>query len=44
MSNRRNLMGDLRNRWWNNLFGIIGLIGLIAILAMSLRLIISLIS
>lgn len=41
MSNRRNLMGDLRNRWWHNLFGIIGLI---AILAMSLRLIISLIS
>jgi manganese transport protein len=41
MSNRRNLMGDLRNRWWHNLFGTIGLI---AILATSVRLVISLTS
>ncbi|MBT2515425.1 Nramp family divalent metal transporter [Arthrobacter sp. ISL-30] len=36
MSNRPQLMGDLRNRWWHNLFGVIGLV---AILATSARLI-----
>jgi manganese transport protein len=41
MSNRRNLMGELRNRWWHNVFGTIGLI---AILAISLRLITTLVS
>ncbi|NKX55408.1 Nramp family divalent metal transporter [Arthrobacter sp. E918] len=41
MSNRRDLMGELRNRWWHNLFGAIGLV---AILATSLRLILSLTS
>ncbi|GER23961.1 manganese transporter [Zafaria cholistanensis] len=41
MSNRRSLMGDLRNKWWHNL---LGTIGLIAILATSVRLITSLLS
>lgn len=36
MANRRSLMGTLRNRWWQNLFGAIGLI---AVLCLSLRLI-----
>jgi manganese transport protein len=36
MSNRTELMGSLRNRWWHNL---LGAIGLIAILASSVRLI-----
>ena len=29
-------MGDLRNKWWHNLFGAIGLL---AIIALSIRLI-----
>jgi manganese transport protein len=36
MANRASLMGELRNKWWHNLFGAIGLI---AIIASSLRLI-----
>jgi manganese transport protein len=36
MANRRSIMGDLRNKWWHNLFGAIGLI---AIIASSIRLI-----
>jgi manganese transport protein len=36
MANRSSLMGELRNRWWHNLFGTIGLI---AIVASSIRLI-----
>jgi manganese transport protein len=36
MANRSSLMGELRNRWWHNLFGAIGLI---AIVASSVRLI-----
>lgn len=36
MANRGNTMGDLRNRWWHNLFGALGLI---AIVASSIRLI-----
>ncbi|PPF62735.1 manganese transporter [Clavibacter michiganensis] len=36
MANRRSLMGVLRNRWWQNLFGAIGLL---AVLCLSLRLI-----
>lgn len=36
MANKSSLMGDLRNRWWHNLFGAIGLI---AIIASSIRLI-----
>jgi Mn2+/Fe2+ NRAMP family transporter len=36
MANRRSVMGDLRNKWWHNLFGAIGLI---AIIASSIRLI-----
>ena len=40
MANNRKLMGDLRNRWWQNLFGVIGLV---SVLALSVRLVISLI-
>jgi manganese transport protein len=36
MANKSSLMGDLRNRWWHNLFGAIGLV---AIIASSIRLI-----
>ena len=36
MANKSSLMGDLRNRWWHNLFGAIGLV---AIVASSIRLI-----
>ncbi|MBN9177450.1 MAG: Nramp family divalent metal transporter [Microbacterium sp.] len=39
MANRRSLMGDLRNRWWQNLAGGIGLV---AVLALSVRLVTSL--
>lgn len=41
MSNRPDLMGELRNTWWQNLFG---LIGLFAVLALSVRLLMSLIA
>jgi Mn2+/Fe2+ NRAMP family transporter len=41
MSNRRSLMGDLRNKWWHNVFAILGMI---AILATSVRLLTSLIN
>ena len=40
MANKTALMGDLRNKWWHNLFGAIGLI---AIIALSIRLISTLI-
>ncbi|WP_353712973.1 Nramp family divalent metal transporter [Arthrobacter sp. K5] len=40
MSNKTAVMGDLRNTWWQNLFGIIGLV---AIVATSIRLITTLI-
>jgi Mn2+/Fe2+ NRAMP family transporter len=36
MANKRSVMGDLRNRWWHNLFAAIGLV---AIVASSIRLI-----
>jgi manganese transport protein len=36
MSNHKTLMGDMRNRWWQNVFGVIGLV---AVLALSVRLI-----
>jgi len=36
MANKKEVMGELRNKWWHNLFGIIGLV---AILASSIRLI-----
>ncbi|MFM2475306.1 Nramp family divalent metal transporter, partial [Burkholderia cenocepacia] len=39
MANRRSLMGDLRNRWWQN---VLGVIGLVAVLALSVRLLVSL--
>ncbi|WP_345473473.1 Nramp family divalent metal transporter [Glutamicibacter ectropisis] len=41
MANNKEIMGDLRNRWWHNVFGIIGLV---AILASSIRLVSALIS
>ncbi|MBP1135029.1 Mn2+/Fe2+ NRAMP family transporter [Arthrobacter sp. PvP023] len=40
MANKKAVMGDLRNKWWQNLFGAIGLI---AIIASSIRLITTLI-
>lgn len=40
MANRRTLMGGMRNRWWQNLLGIIGLA---AVIALSVRLLITLI-
>ncbi|MDN3494909.1 Nramp family divalent metal transporter [Planococcus sp. APC 4015] len=39
MANRRSLMGDMRNKWWQNLLGIVGLV---AVLALSVRLAFSL--
>ncbi|WP_082979038.1 Nramp family divalent metal transporter [Arthrobacter sp. B6] len=36
MANRASIMGELRNKWWHNLFGAIGLV---AIVASSVRLI-----
>jgi Mn2+/Fe2+ NRAMP family transporter len=39
MANRRGLMGEMRNRWWQNLFGVIGLL---SVLALSVRLALSL--
>jgi Mn2+/Fe2+ NRAMP family transporter len=36
MSNHKTLMGDMRNRWWQNVFGVIGVV---AVLALSVRLI-----
>lgn len=39
MANNRKLMGDLRNRWWQN---VLGVIGLLAVLALSVRLLASL--
>jgi Mn2+/Fe2+ NRAMP family transporter len=40
MANRRTLMGGMRNRWWQNLLGIIGLA---AVIALSVRLLVTLI-
>lgn len=40
MANRRALMGDMRNRWWQNLLGVIGLL---AVMALSVRLFLTLI-
>lgn len=39
MANRRSLMGDLRNRWWHN---VLGVVGLVSVLALSVRLLVSL--
>ncbi len=39
MANRRALMGEMRNTWWQNALGVIGLV---AVLALSVRLAISL--
>ena len=40
MANRVKLMGDMRNRWWQNLAGVVGLV---AVLVLSVRLVITLI-
>jgi len=40
MANRVTLMGDMRNRWWQNL---VGIVGLVAVLLLSVRLVITLI-
>ncbi|MFE7845714.1 Nramp family divalent metal transporter [Microbacterium sp. NPDC057407] len=40
MANNRTLMGPLRNKWWQN---VLGVIGLLSVLALSVRLIISLV-
>jgi len=37
MANRRSLMGEMSNRWWHNLFG---LIGLASVLALSVQLVV----
>lgn len=39
MANRRSLMGEMRNTWWQNA---VGAIGLIAVLALSVRLLMTL--
>lgn len=36
MSNHKTLMGDMRNKWWQNVFGVVGVV---AVLALSVRLI-----
>jgi NRAMP (natural resistance-associated macrophage protein)-like metal ion transporter len=41
MSNDRKLMGPLRNKWWQNLFGIVGLL---SVVALSIRLAVSLLA
>lgn len=39
MANRRSLMGEMRNRWWQN---VVGIIGLVSVVALSVRLVLSL--
>lgn len=39
MANRRSLMGEMRNRWWQN---VLGVIGLVSVVALSVRLVLSL--
>ncbi|WP_424467540.1 Nramp family divalent metal transporter [Pseudoclavibacter helvolus] len=41
MANRRSLMGEMRNKWWQNALGIIGLV---SVLALSVRLLTSFIA
>src|SRR5690606_11338953 len=41
MANRTTLMHDMRNRWWQNVAGVIGLV---AVLALSVRLLVTLIT
>ncbi|WP_271984750.1 Nramp family divalent metal transporter [Pseudoclavibacter terrae] len=41
MANRRSLMGEMRNKWWQNAFGVLGLA---AVLALSVRLLMSFIA
>ncbi|WP_430645136.1 Nramp family divalent metal transporter [Agromyces sp. GXS1127] len=40
MANRRSLMGEMRNRWWQN---VLGVVGLVSVVALSVRLVISLV-
>jgi manganese transport protein len=39
MANRRSLMGEMRNHWWQN---VVGIIGLVSVVALSVRLVLSL--
>ena len=39
MANRRSLMGEMRNRWWQN---VLGIVGLVSVVALSVRLVLSL--
>ncbi|RXZ51733.1 Nramp family divalent metal transporter [Agromyces binzhouensis] len=39
MANRRSLMGEMRNRWWQN---VLGVVGLVSVVALSVRLVLSL--
>lgn len=39
MANRRDPMGTLRNRWWQNVAGVVGLV---AVLCLSVRLVLTL--
>jgi manganese transport protein len=39
MANRRSLMGEMRNRWWQNALGVVGLV---SVIALSVRLALSL--
>ncbi|PPG43239.1 Nramp family divalent metal transporter [Pseudoclavibacter sp. RFBA6] len=41
MANRRSLMGEMRNKWWQNALGVLGLA---AVLALSVRLLMSFIA
>ncbi|GAB2844687.1 Nramp family divalent metal transporter [Microbacterium insulae] len=41
MANRRSLMGAMRNRWWQN---VLGVVGLVAVLGLSVRLFLTLIA
>lgn len=41
MANNRALMGPLRNRWWQNMLGVIGFV---SVLALSIRLLISIVA
>lgn len=40
MANNKRLMGDMRNRWWQNVAGVVGLV---SVVALSVRLVISLV-
>lgn len=39
MANRRSLMAEMRNHWWQN---VLGIVGLVSVVALSVRLVIGL--